>query len=208
VAVDLHPLAATGFGGAEAYDRARPDYPAGAVAALGLSSSHPPARVLDLAAGTGKLTRALRAGGLDVVAVEPNAALREPGALDGTAEAIPLADASVDGVTVGDAWHWFDHARAIPEVARVLRPGGLMALLTQVPRGESEEPGWLRPVWDLLAPLRGDHPYYRGSAGWTLLAEDPAPHRDAVLEQVRALTPDGAIELPYQTRIWLTRRRA
>src|SRR3712207_6132097 len=98
---ELHPLAATGFGGGAPYDRARPPYPPELGDALGLPAG---ARVLDLAAGTGKVTRVLREAGFDVVAVEPNAALRAPDALEGTAEAIPLGDASVDAVTVGDAW--------------------------------------------------------------------------------------------------------
>src|SRR3954451_8923654 len=106
----IHPLADRGFADvADRYDRGRPDYPPAVVAALGLA---PGARVLDLAAGTGKLTRVLRAAGLDVVAVEPQPAMRArlPGALDGTAENLPLADASVDAATIGDAWHWFDRA--------------------------------------------------------------------------------------------------
>src|SRR4051794_27798903 len=106
-AMELHPLAAQFADVAENYELGRPEYPQGVVELLGLS---PGARVLDLAAGTGKLTRVLRAGGLDVVPVEPLPRLRAriPGAVDGRAEAIPLDDASVDAVTIGDAWHWFD----------------------------------------------------------------------------------------------------
>jgi SAM-dependent methyltransferase len=117
------------------------------------------ARVLDLAAGTGKLTRVLRGAGLEVVAVEPLPAMRAlvPGAVDGTAEAIPLPDASVDGATIGDAWHWFDHTRAGDELARVLRPGGVLAILWQYPGGEGL-PEWSDALGEILLPLRGAHP--------------------------------------------------
>jgi SAM-dependent methyltransferase len=88
--------------------------------------------VLDLGAGTGKLTRALLALGMEVVAVEPDDAMRAvvpTEALAGTAEDIPLPDASVDAVLVGQAFHWFDAERALPEMVRVLRPGGTVGLL-------------------------------------------------------------------------------
>ena len=90
--------------------------------------------VLDLGAGTGQLTSVLLDLGLDVTAVEPDDAMRalvDPRAtgLAGTAERVPLADASVDGVLVGQAWHWFDPASAVAEVRRVLRPGGTLGLL-------------------------------------------------------------------------------
>src|SRR3954467_9504456 len=113
----IHPLADRGFADvADRYDRGRPDYPPAVVAALGLA---PGARVLDLAAGTGKLTRVLRAAGLDVVAVEPQAPLRDKLAAvvgservrEGVAEEIPLPDDSVDAVTVADGFHWFDDAK-------------------------------------------------------------------------------------------------
>jgi SAM-dependent methyltransferase len=91
--------------------------------------------VLDLAAGTGKLTAVIASLGLEVVAVEPDDAMRaeltalmpEITATTGTAESIPLPDASVDAVLVGQALHWFDHEMALPEIGRVLRPGGVLA---------------------------------------------------------------------------------
>jgi ubiquinone/menaquinone biosynthesis C-methylase UbiE len=119
---------------ADDYDRVRPGYPAEVVRwALG----EQPRRVLDLGAGTGKLTRVLVAEGHDVVAVEPDALMRErlavacPRArvLEGTAEALPLPDASVDAVLVAQAWHWMDHERAAVELARVVRRGGVVVLL-------------------------------------------------------------------------------
>lgn len=122
---------------ADAYERGRPGYPADAVAwILGTR----PLRVLDLGAGTGKLTQALAAAGHEVVAVEPLAQMREllqrslPSVevLDGRAESLPLADASVDAVTVAAAFHWFDAGPALEEIARVLRPPGVLALLGNV----------------------------------------------------------------------------
>ena len=136
-------LHASSFGAAaDQYQRGRPEYPALAVEWLIPRRAK---RVLDLAAGTGKLTRSLVAAGLRVTAVEPSAGMREqlaaavPGAvvLAGTAEKIPLADASVDAVVVAHAWHWFDAALAVPEIARVLVPGGTLSLVWNM-RDESE----------------------------------------------------------------------
>lgn len=122
-------------GVADAYRRARPSYPAAAVAWV--LESAPGRRVVDLAAGTGKLTEVLVAAGAEVVAVEPldrmraGLAVTVPGvpALAGTAERIPLPDTSADAVFVAQAFHWFDAARALAEIARVLVPGGVVGLL-------------------------------------------------------------------------------
>lgn len=135
----ISDVAAGGFeAGAEAYEQARPSYPPDVVEwlgeHLGLDAG---GRLLDLAAGTGKLTRLLERPGLEVVAVEPVAAMRTqlaracPGVevLDGTAEAIPLPDGSVDVVTVAQAFHWFDPAVALAEIARVLAPGGSLGIV-------------------------------------------------------------------------------
>jgi len=116
---------------AETYDRVRPPYPRElldrAQEVLELDRS---ARVLDLAAGTGRLTRELASRFADVVAVEPEKRMRDVhgSALEGSAEAIPLEDQSVDAVFVGEAFHWFDPAAAIAEIARVLRPRGGLAM--------------------------------------------------------------------------------
>jgi SAM-dependent methyltransferase len=122
---------------AELYDRVRPDYSQESLdraqEALGLDAS---ARVLDLAAGTGRLTSQLARRFASVVAVEPDDAMRalnpNAEALAGTAEEIPLPDASVDAVFVGEAFHWFDPEGAVPEVARVLRPRGGLALFSNL----------------------------------------------------------------------------
>jgi ubiquinone/menaquinone biosynthesis C-methylase UbiE len=120
------------------YDAVRPEYAgealARAEAVLGLDSE---SRVVDLAAGSGTLTRALAKRFGDVVAVEPDDALRavllrrspQVEVLAGTAERIPLPDADADAVFVGDAFHWFDERAAVGEIARVLRPRGGVALL-------------------------------------------------------------------------------
>src|ERR1700761_5950501 len=126
---------ATSFGGAAAtYERGRPPYPPEALDWLLPGGA---GRVLDLGAGTGKLTRQLVGRGLDVVAVEPLEGMREqlsqvlPGTpvLDGSAEHIPLPDGSVDAVLAAQAWHWVTPERAAPEVARVLVPGGTLGLV-------------------------------------------------------------------------------
>ena len=122
---------------AEAYAEHRPDYPEAAVrwclAPAGWDAAA--LRVLDLGAGTGKLTAVLIALGAEVTAVEPDASMlaqlrrQVPAAraLGGRAEDIPLPDESVDAVLCGQALHWFDMSRAIPEIARVLRGGGVLA---------------------------------------------------------------------------------
>ena len=119
---------------AEAYERARPGYPEDAVRWL---VGDEPCDVVDLGAGTGKLTRALVALGHRVTAIEPLPEMLEllvaaaPGAFDllGSAEVIPLPNASADVVTSAQAFHWFDHEVALPEIARVLRPHGRLALV-------------------------------------------------------------------------------
>jgi SAM-dependent methyltransferase len=122
---------ALSFGAAAAeYDRFRPSYPVEAVRwAVG---APPPAEIVDLGAGTGKLTRVLLAAGYQVTPVEPDAGMRTQleastegvTAVAGFAEAVPLPDASTDAVVAGQAYHWFDQERAHPEIARLLRPGG------------------------------------------------------------------------------------
>jgi SAM-dependent methyltransferase len=132
---DLRAAQAGSFGAAaDVYERGRPGYPEAALDWLLPTRAE---RVLDLGAGTGKLTRQLIARGLDVVAVEPSAGMRQQfsrvipdvPAVAGTAEAIPLRDRSVDVVLVAQAWHWVDVPRACAEVARVLRPGGRLGLM-------------------------------------------------------------------------------
>ena len=170
----IHPAAASGFRrSAAAYERGRPGYPDAAVDRL--VAALPGRRVIDLAAGTGKLTRALVARGCDVVAVEPVAEMRAAivppaRAVDGIAEATGLADASADAVTVAQAFHWFDGARALAEIHRVLRPGGVLALIWN--RRDTRD-DLQAQITALLEPHRGGVPAHRDGTWRTALAETP-----------------------------------
>lgn len=144
---------AASFGSAaDAYERGRPGYPEEAIDWL----LPPGARdVLDLGAGTGKLTRQLTSRAVSVIAVEPSTEMRaqlersvpEARALPGQAEAIPLPDGSVDAVLVAQAWHWVNPVRAVPEVARVLRPGGWLGLLWNT---RAPGPPWVMKLGRLM----------------------------------------------------------
>lgn len=142
------------FGKAAAtYDRNRPSYPP---AALRWLLGEEPLRMLDLGAGTGKLTRALIRQGHTVTAVEPDDSMRaqlieatpEAEAFAGSAESIPLEDASVDAVSVGHAYHWFDSDAAHAEIARVIRPGGLFVTLWNL---RDEDVPWSAQLTKILA---------------------------------------------------------
>jgi SAM-dependent methyltransferase len=152
---DSHALS---FGpAADRYDEHRPSYPPAALTwALGTE----PCRVVDLGAGTGILTRVLLALGHDVVPVEPDEAMRRrlaeatPGArpVAGTAEKIPLPDASVDAVVAGQAYHWFDTGRAHPEIARVLRDGGVFAPVWNI---RDESVPWVARLTEIIDDRQG-----------------------------------------------------
>jgi ubiquinone/menaquinone biosynthesis C-methylase UbiE len=148
---DLHRQRARCFGSvATRYAQHRPDFPDQAVA-WALESLPPSARVLDLAAGTGKLTEAMLRCGVPagvVLAVEPDDDMRAelsrrlPGIAvrSGSAEQIPAGEESMHAVLVGQAFHWFDVDRALTEIARVLRPGGVLAALSNT---EDDSVGWV-----------------------------------------------------------------
>lgn len=127
------------------YERTRPDYPD---AVLDLVPVPAEATVLDVGAGTGKLTRVLARRYVRVIAVEPLDGMRAileqvvtgAEALAGRAEEIPLPDAAVDAVFAGQAFHWFANDAAVGEIVRVLRPGGVLALLWNVPNGRPSVP--------------------------------------------------------------------
>ena len=190
----IHPAAAAGFGrGAAAYERGRPGYPD--VAVDRLVAALPGRRVVDLAAGTGKLTRALVARGCDVVAVEPVAQMRaliEPPAraIDGVAEAIGLPDAGADAVTVAQAFHWFDGPRALAEIHRVLRPGGVLALIWN--RRDTTDALQAR-LTALLEPLRGGVPAHRDDTWRTAIEASPrfGPLREETFANEQAVDADG-----------------
>ncbi len=166
-AATVHPAAAIGFDRAAAeYERARPSYPADAVAHLVATLALGPGRrVVDLAAGTGKLTRLLVPCGAEIVAIEPVAGMRTelarilPGIeiLEGTAEALPLPDARVDAVVAAQAFHWFDAPVAIRECRRVLRPGGALAMVFNV---RDESVPWVRELTEVTGVETADRPHH------------------------------------------------
>ena len=176
---------------AAAYERGRPSYPPEAIDWLLPTGAR---KVLDLGAGTGKLTTRLVERGLDVVAVDPipdmlevlSASLPNTLALEGTAEEIPLEDNSVDAVLVAQAWHWVDPERAVPEVARVLRPGGRLGLVWNT---RDERLGWVRELGEIIGS-DGD----RGRFDVALPAQFTEPQRHQV-EWTNYLTPQALIDL-------------
>jgi ubiquinone/menaquinone biosynthesis C-methylase UbiE len=153
----VHDAAARGFQAvAREYERARPDYPPEAIDRLiqDLEVGRA-ARVLDIGAGTGKLTRLLVPTGARLVALDPVDAMRRtlastvPGVsvVGGTAEALPFADEAFDAVVAAQAFHWFDGEAALEEVRRVLRPSGRLGLLWNL-RDESEP--WVARLTEII----------------------------------------------------------
>jgi SAM-dependent methyltransferase len=181
---------------AGAYERGRPGYPPAAVDYLVARLRLEPGRtVVDLAAGTGKLTRPLLASGAEVIAVEPVAEMRAelpPGAraLGGTAERMPLGSASADAVTVAQAFHWFDGEAALAEIHRVLRPGGSLALVWN--RRRMDDPA-NQAIEELLAPYRG-HMSALHTGAWDASFEGTklfGPLEERVFPNDHALDADG-----------------
>lgn len=187
---------------AAAYERGRPSYPPEAInwllpdllPDLLPGGGHRPLEVLDLGAGTGKLTTRLVERGLNVIAVDPIpemlellcTSLPDTPALLGSAEEIPLPDDSVDAVLVAQAWHWFDPERAIKEVARVLRPGGRLGLVWN---NRDERLGWVKDLGRIIG--HEIDPFSQS-------ADLPAPFTDVEREQFEwtsYLTPQALIDL-------------
>lgn len=188
------------------YERFRPEYPEEALRwaadRLGLGAG---ARVLDVGAGTGKLTRGLVALGFEAVAVEPGAAMLaqlreavpEAEGHEGPAESIPLPDSSVDAAFAGQAFHWFDPGRALPELHRVIRPGGGLALLWN----------W----WDERDPLQAELGPLVGYAGHQPYRDDELPGAPlfgelgrTVVESSWESSPDGLVGYLSTTSALLT----
>ncbi|MGN6870411.1 MAG: class I SAM-dependent methyltransferase [Solirubrobacteraceae bacterium] len=178
--------------GAAAYERGRPGYPADAIEWLGTELGLRPGRtVADVGAGTGKLTRELVASGASVIAIEPVPGMRSvledvvPRArvLEGTAEALPVPDQSVDAITVAQAFHWFDTPRTLAEFHRVLRPGGRFAVIWN--RRLREQP-LHQAIHELTEPYRGDSPSHYDS-GW----------RESIAADAR-FAAAGEIEVPFE----------
>lgn len=195
--MSVHDVAAVGFGsGADAYERARPTYPAAAVAwltdALALRAG---TTVADVAAGTGKLTRLLGASGATVLAVEPVGGMREqlvnavPGvpALGAVAEALPFRANSLDAITVAQAIHWFDRAPALAELHRVLRPGGRLGVIGN---HRDRSVPWVDTVWTLVDGIERDAPW--------------RSHKEAQVDVFRDqewFTPPLTVEFPNEQRL-------
>jgi len=168
----IHESAAKGFAaGADAYERGRPEYSVEAIDALTRELGIGPGkRVLDLAAGTGKLTRQIAPSGAEIVAVEPIAEMRakleavipDVEAIEGTAEGIPLPNHSVDAVVVGQAFHWFDGVRAVSEIRRVLGPGGALGLIWQA---RDPRLPWIERLDEIIDRADDGHPRFR-TMGW------------------------------------------
>lgn len=199
----VHPLASQGFGSAaDAYERGRPGYPPEAIAALADRLGLEPGRtVVDLAAGTGKMTRLLLPTGAQVIAVEPVAGMRarlaetSPGAvvLDGIAEELPLGNASVDGIVVAQAFHWFDTGRALSELHRVLVPGGRLALAYNV---RDESVPWVRAMGELIErATHGEAPsQHRGWRDRLALSALFDPLEEIELHHAHRLPIDGIVD--------------
>ncbi|WP_030489972.1 class I SAM-dependent methyltransferase [Micromonospora chokoriensis] len=196
---------ALSFGAAASdYDRFRPRYPEAAVrwALDGLSN----AQVVDLAAGTGILSRAVLALGHEVVPVEPDPGMRAqlanatPGttALAGSAEALPLPDAAADAVLVGTAYHWFDREPAHTEIARVLRPGGTFAPIWNIRDDRLDWVAELSRISD-IRDKAGDYAekYADFGPAFDAIESREFTHR-------RTLTPDELFGMIRTRSYWLT----
>ena len=173
---------------AAAYAEHRPGYAEAAVRwALEPVRDRQPVRVADIGAGTGKLTATLVRLGAEVTAVEPDpqmlAELRrtmpEVSSVPGSAEEIPLPDASLDAVLAGQAMHWFDMDRALPEIARVLRPGGVLAGLWNV---DDDRVGWVAGLAE-ISKRKSSITLTRGGAA------RPSPGRSSCSRRSRTCSP-------------------
>lgn len=172
----------TSFGRqAATYEAGRPDYPAEAVAWMLEPVADSRLRVADVGAGTGKLTRVLVELGAQAVAVDPDpemlgmlrASVAGIPTFVGSAEHLPLPDGAVDAVVLGQAWHWVDPAAASVEVARVLRPGGVLGLIWNT---RDDDVPW---VARLTAIMHGSHAEQMIADGGPVLAHPfgAAQHR-------------------------------
>lgn len=179
---------------ARVYAQLRPGYPADAVAFL---LGERPLRVLDLGAGTGKLTEQLLAAGHEVVAVDPSAdmlaeltaRLPQVEAAVGGAEQVPLPDADVDAVVAGQAAHWFDPARSAPELRRVLRPGGVVGFVWNV---RDDSVPWVGALGARLTAESRDHEADQGVVE-RFAAELPADVEEHGSRVVQRLTPEQVV---------------
>ena len=168
----IHEAASKGFETAgDSYERGRPEYPATAVDYLTKKIGIGPGRkILDLGAGTGKFTKMIANLGAELHAVEPVRGMRvkfssllpEIQILEGTAENIPIPDASFDAIVVAQAFHWFDGEKALPEISRVLKTGGKLGLIWNV---RDETVNWMSKLTDIIDPHEKGAPRYK-SGSW------------------------------------------
>ena len=207
VRMDVHPVAAGGFAAAApTYARIRPTYARGAIGSIkdGTVSG---GTVLDVAAGTGILSGQLVRARLDVLAVEPVEemlvqlvrTLPQVPALRGVAEMLPVADARVDTVVVGEAFHWFDVPRALSEVARVLRPGGRLVMLWNR-RDESVD--WVAQLGRSLLSERPEGRPYRTETDWVepvAAAGSFGEHRLERFDNPRPCSPQSLVDRAAST---------
>lgn len=164
----VHQTAASGFGAAaDEYERSRPGYPQEAVDLLVRELRIAPGRrLLELGAGTGKLTRMLAGTGAVIVSVEPVEPMRrrfaeqlpQVAVLAATAETLPFAEASFDAAVAAQAFHWFDGSRALAELHRVLRSGGRLGLMWNI---KDESVGWVAALTEVIEPYEREAPRAR-----------------------------------------------
>jgi ubiquinone/menaquinone biosynthesis C-methylase UbiE len=203
VTPSVHEVAAVGFdSGAEAYERGRPGFPLEAVQRLVEELGIAPDRtVVDLAAGTGKLTRLLSRETDRLLAVEPVEGMRrefvrllpDVPVLAGVAEAMPFRDSSLDAVTVAQAFHWFDGPAALAELHRVLRPGGRLGLVWNV---RDESLGLSAALTELFDRYRQGAPAFRDRA-WQRAFEETTlftPLETATFPHEQLLTVEGFLD--------------
>jgi SAM-dependent methyltransferase len=218
----IHPTAAEGFtAGAASYVAGRPEYPAALERwlahelALGRGKT-----VLDLGAGTGKFSRSLLSAGATVIAVEPVAAMRKQlvrqyplvDARSGSAEQIPLPDASVNAVVCAQSFHWFATPASLREIHRVLQPNGAFALVWNV---RDDRVPWVKQLTAIMAPYEGDAPRYHSqqwrtlfpARGFSPLREQSFPNRhtgppeQVIVERILSVSFIAALPATEQDRV-------
>jgi len=229
--MSLHESSRGYEGSAAVYAAGRPDYPPEALAWLSeVLGVGPGRRTLEVGAGTGKFTRLLQDCGGGIVALEPIEGMRrelrrslpDVEALAGTAEAIPLPDASVDAAVCAQSFHWFATPAAVQELRRVLRPGGALGLIWNV---RDESVPWVAALTAITDPFEGDTPRYRSGAwrrvfpapGFAFLGERRARNahrgspeqvivkRTLSISFIAALPPDQRAEVERQVRALIAR---
>jgi SAM-dependent methyltransferase len=193
----VHEVAQRGFDAAsDAYERARPSYPPDAVAWLVENLAIDASKIVcDLAAGTGKLTRLLAPTGASLIAVEPvegmsrhlRASQPDVPVVAATAEALPFDGATLDAVTVAQAFHWFDADRAFGELARVLRPGGRVGLIWNM---RDRSVPWVDTLWGVMDRVEKKAPW-RDHERWS----------DAALGERVGFGPLGVAEFHHEQHL-------